>query len=260
AEIWLRRARHPLMVLAGRVCVPNDIELGAGQALVVSGPNAGGKTVALKTAGLAALMARAGLHIAADEGSRRPFYNVVETDLGDDQSLERNLSTFSAHVMNILSFLEHATPGALILVDELAVGTDPDQGSALAQAVLEALADKGAQTIVTTHYERLKALPTGDKRFVNASVGFDLERMAPTFKLPLGLPRASGAFLVARRLGLPGPILGRAEALLGDRRAGIEELLTAVAEERRRLDAERAAADTARREADAARREAEGQE
>jgi DNA mismatch repair protein MutS2 len=260
AELWLRRARHPLMVLAGRTCVANDVELGAGHALVVSGPNAGGKTVALKTAGLAALMARAGLHVAADDGSRVPFYPIVETDIGDDQSLERNLSTFSAHVMNILSFLAHAGPGALILVDELAVGTDPDQGSALAQAVLEALADQGAQAIVTTHYERLKALPTSDARFVNASVGFDLERMAPTFKLHLGVPGSSGAFLVARRLGLPGSILGRAEALLGDRRAGIEELLTAVAEERRRLDAERAAADTARREAEAARREAEGRE
>jgi DNA mismatch repair protein MutS2 len=258
-ELWLRRARHPLMILGGRACVPNDIELGAGQALVLSGPNAGGKTVALKTAGLAALMVRAGLHIAADDGSRVPFYAAIETDIGDDQSLERNLSTFSAHIMNILAFLERAAPRALILVDELAVGTDPDQGSALAQAVLEALADRGAQTIVTTHYERLKALPTADGRFVNASVGFDLERMAPTFKLHLGVPGSSGAFLVARRLGLAAPILARAEGLLGDRRAGIEELLTAVAEERRRLDAERAATATARREADAARREAEGQ-
>src|SRR5262249_31293216 len=162
----------------------------------------------------------------------------IETDIGDDQSLERNLSTFSAHVMNILAFLERAAPRALILVDELAVGTDPDQGSALAQAVLEALAGKGAQTIVTTHYERLKALPTHDPRFVNASVGFALERMAPTFKLHLGVPGSSGAFLVARRLGLPTPILARSEELLGDRRAGIEELLTAVTEERRRLDAE----------------------
>jgi DNA mismatch repair protein MutS2 len=259
-ELALRRARHPLMVLAGRTCVPNDITLAPGRTLVISGPNAGGKTVALKTAGLCALLVRAGLHVPAVDDSRVPWYEVVETDIGDDQSLERNLSTFSAHVMNILSFLEHSGPRALVLVDELAVGTDPDQGSALAQAVLEALAERGAHVIVTTHYERLKAMPTADARFVNASVGFDLERMAPTFKLHHGVPGSSGAFLVARRLGLPGSILGRAEELLGDRRAGIEELLTAVTEERRRLDIERAAAETARREAEAALREAQGRE
>jgi len=259
-DLELRRARHPLMLLAGRTCVPNDIVLPAGKTLVISGPNAGGKTVALKTAGLAALMARAGLHLPVNDGSSVPWYLGVEVDIGDDQSLERNLSTFSAHVMNLVDFLERAGGETLLLVDELAVGTDPEQGSALAQAVLEAFADRGAQVIVTTHYERLKALPTADARFLNASVGFDLERMAPTFKLHLGVPGSSGAFLVARRLGLAGPVLARAELLLGDRRAGIEELLTAVTEERRRLDAERAAAETARREAEGARREAEARE
>src|SRR5262249_46348390 len=136
----LRRARHPLMVLGGRACVANDIILPAAGTLIISGPNAGGKTVALKTAGLCALMARAGLHVACNEGSRVPWYDLVDTDIGDDQSLERNLSTFSAHVMNVVEFLERAGPRTLLLIDELAVGTDPDQGAALAQAVLEALA------------------------------------------------------------------------------------------------------------------------
>jgi DNA mismatch repair protein MutS2 len=162
-DLELRRARHPLMLLAGRTCVPNDIVLPAGKTLVISGPNAGGKTVALKTAGLAALMARAGLHLPVNDGSSVPWYLGVEVDIGDDQSLERNLSTFSAHVMNLVDFLERAGGETLLLVDELAVGTDPEQGSALAQAVLEAFADRGAQVIVTTHYERLKALPTATR-------------------------------------------------------------------------------------------------
>jgi DNA mismatch repair protein MutS2 len=259
-KIELRRARHPLMVLAGRPCVPNDLELAAGKTLVISGPNAGGKTVALKTLGLVALMARAGLHVPADAGSTLPFYTRVQTDIGDDQSIERNLSTFSAHIHHLREFLAEADAQTLLLVDELAVGTDPEQGGALAQAVLEHFAARGGQAIVTTHYERLKALPTQDERFVNASVGFDLEKMAPTFKLHIGVPGSSGALLVARRFGLPPELVARAEGLLGDRRAGIEELLTAVAEERRRLDLERAAADTARREAERARRDAEGAE
>lgn len=253
-------ARHPLMELGGRACVPNDIRLAPRAIMIVSGPNAGGKTVALKTAGLAALMARAGLHVPAEPGSSVPFYQTVLTDIGDDQSLERNLSTFSAHVMHIGEFLEAAGPGVLILIDEIAVGTEPEQGAALAQAVLEALAGRGTQAIVTTHYERLKAMATSDARFMNASVGFDLERMAPTFRLHLGVPGSSGALLVARRLGLPGEVVGRAEAILGDRRTGVEELLTAVAEERRRLEHERTSAERARREADLARREAEAAE
>ncbi len=258
--LLLKHARHPLMVLGGRPCVANDLVLAAGTTLVVSGPNAGGKTVALKTIGLAALSARAGLHVAADPGAQIPWYVEIETDIGDDQSLERNLSTFSAHVLNITRFLASAGPKALLLIDELAVGTDPDQGAALAQAVLEAFAAAAAQAVVTTPNERVEALATHDARFVNASVGFDLERMAPTFRLHAGVPGSSGAFWVARRLGLETKVVARAEELLGDRRAGIEELLTAVAEERRRLDIERGTMDTARREAERARRDAEAAE
>ena len=241
-KLDLRRARHPLMVLGGRECVPNDIVLRRGGALVISGPNAGGKTVALKTAGLLSLMARAGLHLPVQEGSSLPLFSRLFTDVGDDQSLERNLSTFSAHVANLNEFLTEARPGVLILLDEIAVGTDPDQGAALAEAVLESLSARGATVIVTTHYERLKALAARDLRFTNASVGFDLARLAPTYELHLGVPGASGAIMVARRLGLPIPIADRAEQLLDGGSQEIEALLHQIEGERKRLlDATRAA-------------------
>ena len=256
-ELCLPRARHPLMVLSPRQCVPSDIILGAGATLVVSGPNAGGKTVSLKTAGLCALMVRAGLHVPAGAGARVPFFQRVLTDIGDDQSMERNLSSFSAHLLAMKEFLAASDAATLVLLDEVAVGTEPEQGAALAQATLEAFADRGAMMIVTTHYERLKALAAQDPRFVNASVGFDLSRMAPTFELQLGVPGSSAALLLARRMGLPATLHARAELLLGDRRAGVEELMIALAEERRRLDEERREAGRERREAELARRETE---
>jgi DNA mismatch repair protein MutS2 len=255
----LPSARHPLMVLSPRQCVPSDLRLDPGQTLVISGPNAGGKTVALKTIGLAALLARAGLHVPAAPGARVPFYAQVLSDIGDEQSLERNLSSFSAHLANVRSFLAAADEKTLVLLDEMAVGTEPEQGAALAQAVLEALAARGAQVVVTTHYERLKALGAQDRRFMNASVGFDLAKMAPTFSLQIGVPGSSAALMVARRMGVPPDVCGRAEALLGDRRAGIEELLVALTEERRRLDEERRETAAARRGAEQERREAEAQ-
>jgi DNA mismatch repair protein MutS2 len=249
----LRRARHPLMVLAGQACVPSDIVVGFGQTLIVSGPNAGGKTVALKTCGLAALMAGAGLHVAAQEGSRVPWLDAVLSDVGDEQSLERNLSTFSAHVLSLKRFFEAARPGVLLLLDEVAVGTDPAQGAALAQAMLEGLAARGATCVVTTHYDRLKALPARDRRFVNASVGFDVERLAPTYELHLGVPGASGAIVVARRLGLDEAICGRAGALLADGETGLEALLLELESERRRIGTERREAGAALADAERAR-------
>jgi DNA mismatch repair protein MutS2 len=253
----LRRARHPLMILAQRECVPNDIIIDWGKTMVVSGPNAGGKTVALKTAGLSSLMALSGLHVAAQEGSRLPQLSAVLTDVGDDQSLERNLSTFSAHVLHLRDFLASAGPGVLVLLDEVAVGTDPEQGAALAQAVLEGLAEKGATTMVTTHYDRLKALAPRDPRFVNASVGFDVERLLPTFKLHLGVPGASGAVVVARRLGLPESVCARATSLAGESTTGLERLLLDVEAERRKIQKEREMTEAERAEAERAHAEAE---
>ncbi len=240
-RIALLHARHPLMLLADRRCVANDVALAAGQTLLVSGPNAGGKTVALKTVGLAALMARAGLHLTAESGSAIGWFTQIVTDIGDAQNLEMDLSTFSGHMVNLRELLIHAAPGMLVLIDEIAVGTDPDQGAALAQAVLEAIADKGVTCIVTTHYERLKALGAGDPKFANASVGFDLERLEPTFKLHLGAPGSSGALAVAKRMGITGPVVERARELLGAAGARVEELLASVADQRRRIEDERAA-------------------
>lgn len=259
AALDLRRARHPLMVLAGQACVPNDIVIGWGQTLVVSGPNAGGKTVALKTAGLCALMAASGLHVPAQEGSRVPWLEAVLSDVGDDQSLERNLSTFSAHVLKLREFLQAARPGVLVLLDEVAVGTAPDQGAALAQAVLEGLADRGATCIVTTHYDRLKALAARDRRFANASVGFDVQRLQPTYELHLGVPGASGAIVVARRLGLDEAICAKATLYAGEEQSGLEALLLDLEAERKRIRAERDAAREERDAAAAQRAEAEAQ-
>ncbi|MBK7540020.1 MAG: Smr/MutS family protein [Myxococcales bacterium] len=240
-KVALLHARHPLMLLAQRRCVANDVTVAAGSTLVISGPNAGGKTVALKTVGLCALMARLGLHLPAEGGSVMGWFTEVRTDIGDAQSLEQNLSTFSGHMVNVREFLDTCGPGSLVLVDEIAVGTDPEQGAALAQAVLEALAQRGVTAIVTTHYERLKALGATDPRFANASVGFDLSRLEPTFKLHLGIPGSSGALAMARRMGVAAPVVDRATALLGGVGAKVEDLLANVLEQQRRLESERAA-------------------
>ncbi len=238
--IRLLHARHPLMLLSERRCVANDVAVDAGATLLVSGPNAGGKTVALKTVGLASLMARAGLHLCAETGSAIGWFGDIRTDIGDAQNLEKDLSTFSGHMINLRDLLATAGTGSLILIDEIAVGTDPEQGAALAQAVLEALADRGITGIVTTHYDRLKNLGTIDRRFANASVGFDLTRLEPTFKLHLGIPGSSGALAVARRMGIAEPIVERARGLLGEV-AAVEDLLANVSEQKRRLEEERAA-------------------
>jgi DNA mismatch repair protein MutS2 len=186
-------------------------------------------------------MARAGLHLTAESGSAIGWFSSVVTDIGDAQNLEKDLSTFSGHMVNLRELLATAQPGMLVLIDEIAVGTDPDQGAALAQAVLEVVADKGVTGIVTTHYERLKALGASDARFANASVGFDLERLEPTFKLHLGSPGSSGALAVARRMGIAKDITERARALLGAEGVRVEELLANVADQRRRIEEERAA-------------------
>ncbi len=235
-KIDLRNARHPLMVLSGVKVIPNDIALPRGGTLIISGPNAGGKTVGLKLTGLCVLMARAGLHLPVQEGSALPWFTDVLTDVGDDQSLEKNLSTFSAHIHNLRRFLEQAGPQSLVLLDEVAVGTDPEQGAALAHALLESLATAGATVMVTTHYDRLKALGQNGPPFYNASVGYDLERLAPTYRLHLGIPGASSALSVAERLGLPALIVERARALLAPQQSGLDALLQSLSSERERIE------------------------
>lgn len=247
--IRLRGARHPLLALDGVNVIPSDIEVGAGQAMIVSGPNAGGKTIALKTLGLAALCLRAGLPVPADEGSSVAAFEVVLTDVGDDQNLHKNLSTFSAHVQNLAAILEETRPGALVLLDELAGGTDPREGEALASAVLDSMVARGGAVATTTHYEGLKALALADPRFVNASVGFDLATMSPTFRLVMGIPGASSALSVARRFGIPQIVLERAERFLSRDAANFEEVVNKLHAERTALEVAREAAKRAADEA-----------
>ena len=234
--IELRAARHPLLQLDGVKVVPSDLTVHAGRALVVSGPNAGGKTVALKTMGLAALMVRAGLPVAAGDGSRVAVFEVVLTDVGDDQNLSKNLSTFSAHVKNLAGILDATRPGALVLLDELAGGTDPREGEALAAGVLDSLCARGGTVACTTHYEGLKVLAQGDGRFENASVGFDLATMSPTFRLAIGIPGASSALAVARRYGIPSTVIERAESFLSTEVLGFDKMVETLAAERRALE------------------------
>lgn len=245
----LREARHPLLLLSGITVVPNDIVLRAGEALVISGPNAGGKTVALKTAGLVAWMVRTGLPVPLRADSTVGWFDHVLCDIGDEQSIVRSLSTFSAHIVNLCSILDCASPSCLVLLDEVAAGTDPEEGAALAAALLEALTQRGAAVGVTTHYERLKELATQTEHFDNASVGFDFSRMAPTFRLHLGVPGPSSALAVALRHGLPEAVIARAKALLPTQAVDREATLRELSREQAELDATRKEAERDRQAA-----------
>jgi DNA mismatch repair protein MutS2 len=231
----LRNLRHPLLALPGRApVVANDVALGEipgkseAKVLVVSGPNAGGKTVLLKAVGLAALAARAGLLVPTAPGSRIGFFDRVLADIGDQQSVVSDLSTFSAHLANlarIIRAVQSAGAPLLVLCDELMAGTHPEQGAALARATLEALAGGPALVITTTHYDSLKALTEGDRRFRNAGMEYDLTHLRPTFRLRDGLPGRSYALDIAARMGLPAAVLDRAQALLGATSLGLENVL-----------------------------------
>lgn len=232
--------------------VPSDLSISPGQAIVISGPNAGGKTVALKTMGLCALLVRSGLPVPCAEGSVVGLFDVVLTDVGDEQSLQKNLSTFSAHISNLATILEETSRGAMVLLDELAGGTDPREGEALAAGVLDGLCARGGAVAATTHFEGLKALALSDPRFINASVGFDLSSMAPTFELAMGVPGRSSALAVARRFGMPPTVIERAERFLGREDREFEALVRRLNDERSALELARAAAEDRERNAAAA--------
>jgi DNA mismatch repair protein MutS2 len=240
-QIRLRAARHPVLALEGAQVVANDVDAEARRALVISGPNAGGKTVALKLLGLSALMVRAGLFLPAAEGSECGFFGAVLSDIGDEQSLSKNLSTFSAHIDHIREILAVAGEGALVLLDELAGSTDPEEGAALACAIVERLCEQGAAVAVTTHYEPLKARALSDARLRNASVGFDVASMAPTFRLRLDVPGASSALAVAERFGLARGIVERARSVLPEQSKHFDALVKRLEERLDQVERERSA-------------------
>jgi DNA mismatch repair protein MutS2 len=254
-RVGLKSARHPMLALretrtdgAFRV-VANDLPLEQ-PVLVISGPNTGGKTVMLKTLGLFALMVRAGLPIPVDPGSTFPVFQRVFSDIGDEQSLADNLSSFSAHLGNIRGFLRQIVPGTLVLLDEVFSGTDPIQGAALATALLDELAEQGAMVCVTTHFEGLKQAALARDRFDCAAMGFDLASMEPTYRLTIGLPGSSYAVGIARRYGLPDSILRRAEReLSGERGDEVEAMLEELERQRSKLETQGQALKDARREA-----------
>src|SRR5512135_669693 len=227
-EVVLLSARHP--GLTGRV-VPIDVRLGGDfTALVVTGPNTGGKTVTLRTLGLLALMHQAGLHVPVADGSRLPVFRDVVADIGDEQSIAQSLSTFSGHMRRIIAIVQAAGPGTLVLLDELGAGTDPTEGSALAQALLDHFIPSGALVAATTHYAELKAYAHTTPRAMNAAVDFDLETLSPTYHLSIGLPGGSQAFAIAERLGLPDEIVADARSRLTETQRSFEATLASIRE------------------------------
>ncbi len=279
APVQLPAARHPLI----EACVANDLLLagedGDERLMVVTGPNAGGKTVLLKTLGLAVLMAHAGLYVAAGSASgaepggdasgrrrprraRLPRVAALLTDIGDEQSIEASLSTYAAHLTNLRRIVEAAAPGTLVLIDELGSGTDPDEGAALSQAILEVLVERRAVGLVTTHLAPLKVFASRTGGVRNAAMRFDVDALAPTFELTIGQPGRSYALAIARRIGLDAGLLDRAETLLGPEGARLERLLETLERQREalqlELDEARASSEQARAEAALLRDQIEG--
>jgi DNA mismatch repair protein MutS2 len=255
-SIRLIQARHPL--LDPQTVVPIDVDPAPGtRAIVITGPNTGGKTVSLKTVGLLVLMTQSGLHIPVQSGSELPCFQAVYADIGDEQSIEQSLSTFSGHITNIIRILKQIDHRSLVIFDELGAGTDPQEGAALARAILSFLLETGCTTLVATHYPELKTFAHSTDGVVNASLEFDIKTLRPTYHLTIGLPGRSNALLIAQRLGLPQPIIESAKGEINPDDLRADKLLDDIRKERNRTSRERQKLEKARDRLEAQTREIE---